>query len=94
MDNNPKLIALRKEIDDIDHQLLSLLSRRKEVIAKVAAIKMSSGQPARDQSRESALISERQAVAAQLGLNADFVEAFFQMILSESRAQQAHQGLR
>lgn len=84
---------IRVEIDNVDQQLIRLLASRQTLVAELGLLKKASGKPARDPEREKQLLQARQDLATTLGLNSDFVEALFQLIMSEARAQQAHAGL-
>jgi chorismate mutase/prephenate dehydrogenase len=86
------LIPLRKEIDDIDHQILDLLSKRNEVVEHVAEVKKRTGFGIRDFKREASLLADRGQRAAEIGLRVEVIESLFRVILWASRDRQATLG--
>jgi chorismate mutase/prephenate dehydrogenase len=79
---------LRKEIDAIDSQLVSLLARRREVVGRIAAAKREQDMPVSHPAREENLISDRRSQAAAAGLNPDYIEDLFRAVLRNSREGQ------
>ena len=77
---NPALEPLRKQLDEIDHQVLDLLAKRLGVVAKVAAIKRTEGVKIRDFQREREILDDRSARAAQLGLPPGPIESIYRQI--------------
>ncbi|MFR8331396.1 MAG: chorismate mutase [Oscillospiraceae bacterium] len=53
----------RKQIDEIDHELMALFQRRMETVEKIAAYKAQRGLPVRDPRREE---EKREALLGQL----------------------------
>ena len=86
------LIPLRKKIDAIDHQILSLLEQRNRVVEEVAAVKKSSGFGIRDFTRESNLLADRSERGEKVGLRSEVIESLFRVILWASRDRQASLG--
>jgi prephenate dehydrogenase len=84
----PELEETREHIDQLDHELVELLSRRAELARRAAQAKARVGQPMLDAAREEALIASRRAWASERGLDADSVEAVFRAILRFSRRSQ------
>lgn len=82
------LAALRGTIDEIDRQIVSLLTRRSVQIKEVVALKKKHGLPALHPAREEDLISDRRGQAVMGGLDPDYVEELFRCILRESRKKQ------
>ena len=54
---NDELNALRREIDGIDAELVTLLKRRMAAAAEIAALKGANGLPVLDSERERALLA-------------------------------------
>jgi chorismate mutase/prephenate dehydrogenase len=82
------LERLRQEIDQIDQQVVELLARRKQTVQKVIDIKQQHDLPTHHPAREENLISTRRAQAVKAGLDPDYVEELFRMMLRNSRAGQ------
>ena len=86
------LIPLRKEIDNIDHQILDLLSQRNAVVENVAKVKKETGFGIRDFVRERQLLTDRGDRAEKSGLRSEVIESLFRVILWASRDRQASLG--
>lgn len=82
------LVSLRKDIDDIDDAILSLLARRHDVIGSVAALKKEHNTPIYHPAREEDLISRRRKQGKDVGLNPDYIEEIFRTVISHSRLEQ------
>jgi chorismate mutase/prephenate dehydrogenase len=97
-DYQKRLEALRKSIDDTDEKIVSLLAKRQKFVEKIVEIKKKNNLPVYHPAREEDLISERRNQSRKSGLNADFVEELFRIILRRSRMEQSGQmsqkGLR
>ena len=81
--------ALRAHIDALDGELLALLARRAALARAVGALKAEQGLPARQPAREAALLAERAARAAELGLDPVRVRAVFEAVVALCRALQS-----
>ncbi|MGD8859699.1 MAG: bifunctional chorismate mutase/prephenate dehydrogenase [Myxococcales bacterium] len=88
----PALSDLRAEIDEIDHEVLSLLARRMRVVEQVAAVKKQDRVAIRDYQRERQLLDDRTARAEQLGLAPGPIESIYRQIMLASRDYQASLG--
>jgi chorismate mutase len=78
----------RKEIDEIDEELLRLLNMRARLAVKVGSLKRASGIPVRDREREQFVLARLQeANTGPLGQNA--VVRLFRRIILESRRVEA-----
>ena len=91
-DKAPGLRPLREQIDDLDRQVLELLARRMKVVREVALVKKAEGVPIRDFARERALLDDRRARAAALGLPEPSIESIYRQIMLASRDYQAALG--
>jgi chorismate mutase/prephenate dehydrogenase len=91
-DKAPALKPLREQIDELDRQVLELLARRMEVVRQVAGVKKSEGVPIRDFARERAILDDRRARAAALGLPEAPIESIYRQIMLASRDYQAALG--
>ncbi len=75
----------RKEIDEVDGQLLSLFKRRMEISLEIARLKEREGLPTRDPRREEQILEKRRAQAGEL---APYAEELFKCLFAKSRALQ------
>lgn len=85
----PAIVALRAQIDDLDHELLQLLARRMEVVGRLSAVKRSAGKRVRDPERERSLLADRGQLGHTLGLPQDLIESLFRVIMRASREYQS-----
>jgi chorismate mutase-like protein len=81
---------LRQSIDDLDRQILELISQRLRLVKQVGEVKRSLGLAVYDPAREKDLL-ERVAHAAPAPLTSAMAERIFQCIIEESRGlEQRH----
>lgn len=78
------LTTLRGHIDDLDHELLSLLARRMELSRQIAEIKHERGMTIYQSERWNSLMNDRLALASTLGLQAGFIKEILEKIHAES----------
>ena len=78
------LEKLRRQIDDIDRQLISLLNRRAELAVQIGAIKEMSGKDVLDQTREKFIIERIKALNAG-PLDDSAMQIIFQTIIQQCR---------
>lgn len=79
---------LRKEIDDIDLELIKLIALREEKSRQIGEIKKQAGTQIRDNAREEQLKQLHAQWSDEQGLSPDFIEALFKLIISHSRSVQ------
>ena len=79
-----RLIPLRQQIDDIDHELFRLLAERMELSQQIAAVKRESQMTVYQADRWNAVMDDRLQLASQLNLDADFVRELLETIHRES----------
>jgi chorismate mutase / prephenate dehydrogenase len=79
---------LRREIDNLDTQLVTLLVERREIVERVAQLKKDHDLPVSHPAREENLISARRHQASDAGLDPDYIEDIFRTILRNSRVGQ------
>ncbi|WP_242964879.1 prephenate dehydratase [Scatolibacter rhodanostii] len=77
--------AVRKEIDEIDSELIPILVKRFSLSARVAETKRTFHMPVFDMAREKTILEK---VKERTGENGDFVSAVYASIFSSSRAKQ------
>jgi len=83
-----QICPLRDEIDRIDSQILALLAMRQVQVEKVVALKKSCDMPVYHPAREEDLISKLRSQAGNAGLDPDFMEDLYRVILRQSRVKQ------
>lgn len=86
--SSPELKEVRDLIDEVDRELISLLSRRAHLAQRVGRAKARDGKAVRDPVREAQLLQVRRAWAEEHGLDAVSVEEVFVSILRFSRGVQ------
>ncbi len=87
-----QLEPLRRQIDEIDHEMLSLLARRMEMSRQIAFVKRDLNLPVYQSDRWSDVVADRLQQAAGLGLDADFTRALLEKIHAESMRVQLNVG--
>ena len=86
---NRSLNKLRASLDAIDHEILQLLSKRMNIIAKVAEFKRERGIQIRDTKREQEILKDRSTQAKKLGFPPSVIQAIYRLLLLASRDHQA-----
>lgn len=74
------LDGLRKKIDSIDEELLTILAKRMEVVRAVGRYKKTHGLELRDEERLQALLNGQLERAASLDLSKEFVAELYELI--------------
>lgn len=82
------LSLLRRQIDQIDDELLELLSQRMRLSREIGLFKKERRMPVIQPDRYNALMNKRVADACELGLSPDFVRGLLAAIHEESVRQQ------
>jgi chorismate mutase/prephenate dehydrogenase len=82
------LDELRRGLNDLDHQLLTLIAERQRVSREVARVKRETGYPTRDYQRERTVILGARTAAAGLGVSEDLAENLMRMLIRSSLATQ------
>lgn len=97
-DFDNEIKPLREKIDAIDAEILTLISKRLEVVQKVVSLKRRHNMPVFHPAREEDLISHQRKEAQQGGMDPDFIEEIYRVILRSSRLHQVvemkKQGVR
>jgi chorismate mutase len=79
---------LRKEIDEVDEQILRSLSKRTEICKSIGLVKEKYGIPVQDFPRENDVYERMRKRAAELGLAPSHVEAIYRQIVNMCSAVQ------
>ena len=84
----PHIVRLRERIEELDFELVHVLSDRFQVVEEIAAWKNEHCLPVEDEAREALLRRLYEKVARDRGLDVAFVQRLFAMILEHSRERQ------
>jgi|TARA_Y100000294_G_C8500261_1_gene314535 monofunctional chorismate mutase len=79
---------LRREVDRADNEIISLLSRRMDIVKAIAIIKKSNKAPIFDKKREIELLNRVKEEAKGKKLSEDFISKLYELILEHSRREQ------
>ena len=79
---------LRKQIDDLDNNLMDLLTKRMRISREIAEYKKLHNMTVVQTTRYSEILDKRGAQGVLCGMNADFVKKVYEAIHSESVRQQ------
>jgi chorismate mutase/prephenate dehydrogenase len=79
---------LRRRLNEIDRQLISLVAERKAVSAEVARVKRSTGYPTRDYEREREVILGVRSVATEQGVSPALAEELLRLLIRSSLTTQ------
>ena len=82
------IVALRKQIDEIDDNLIDLLAKRMRVSREIGQYKKEHGMTVVQTSRYSEILDKRGAQGALMGIGADCIKQIFESIHEESVRQQ------
>jgi chorismate mutase len=74
--------TLRKRVDEIDDQILKILSERVKVCRQIGECKKQQGLPVRDQSREKEVYAKVKEKASKFELEPARIEALFREIVN------------
>jgi chorismate mutase len=89
----PELETLRRQIDDLDTQILGLVAQRVGVVLQIAEHKRARGLPVYDPDREARLI-QRLCELRPPNLDAETVTRIFERLIDESRRLEQRQLTR
>jgi chorismate mutase / prephenate dehydrogenase len=79
---------LRRRLNEIDRQLISLVAERKAVSGEVARVKRATGHPTRDYERERDVIMGVRATASELGVSPALAEELLRLLIRSSLTTQ------
>jgi chorismate mutase-like protein len=81
---NAELAALRDRIDALDRQLIAVVAERLQVCHEVAAVKETLDAPVIQPARVRTVVESRRQLAIDAGIDADFAEQLFRVLLTET----------
>ena len=85
------LEALRREIHDIDRELVELIARRTYVADTIAAVKAEQGLPTTDEKQETRVMERAGANAERFEVDANLVKAIFRLLIELNKVEQREQ---
>ena len=86
--NKKDLSWWREKIDLVDEQILGLLAERKKIAKGIAKAKVKNKMNIFDKNREEKVICDRQLLAAQFGLNKEFIKSLMCLLMDYSKRAQ------
>jgi len=97
-DVEQELEILRRQLDNIDREIVSLLGKRQAEVERVVSLKKAYNLPVYHPAREEDLLSQRRLQGAEAELDPDYIEDLYRRILRQSRVEQtarlAQKGVR
>ena len=81
MPDKKKIARLREQIDQIDDQIIDLLSERLRLSGKIGVIKDKINKPVIDKGREVDLNARIEKICRNKGLDSSFISNLWQLIL-------------
>ncbi len=75
--------GLRRAIDAVDDQIVSLLGERNRLTQRILAIKFRRGLPLHAPERERQIVARVQWLAIQQGMESEFITRIFEVILRQ-----------
>ncbi|HTY49984.1 MAG TPA: prephenate dehydrogenase/arogenate dehydrogenase family protein, partial [Steroidobacteraceae bacterium] len=88
MTTDVSLDDLRRGLNDLDRQLLTLAAERQRVSREVARVKRETGYATRDYKREREVLMAARATAAELGLPPQLAEGLMRLLIRDSLTTQ------
>jgi chorismate mutase len=82
------LEELRREIRDIDREIVELIARRTYVADTVAAVKDEQGLPTTDEQQEQTVMDRAGHNAEQFDVDANLVKAIFRLLIELNKVEQ------
>ena len=86
MDTN--LDELRKQLTDVDRQIVDLIAKRQRIVGEIGRSKQVTGRSTRDYAREKDVLDMGRARAAELGIDPELAEDVLRKLIRSSLASQ------
>lgn len=86
------LDRIRAGIDGVDDEIVRQLAKRRELVIQLARVKKVLEIPVYDRKREEALVARVKKWGEKHGLNGEFVEVLFRLIVMNSKEVQYHEA--
>jgi chorismate mutase len=82
------LDELRREIREIDREIVELIARRTYVADTIAEVKAQQGLPTTDEEQESRVMERAGENAEQFDVDANLVKAIFRLLIELNKVEQ------
>ncbi len=82
--SRPDIEELRRNVDQIDQQLVELIGARMQHVDQILALKCLAGLPRRCEEREREILERIRAASRQQGLDPELVEALFKRFFNQA----------
>lgn len=92
-DTKKNLARIRVGIDSVDNGMVELLAKRRKLVLELAKIKKTLNLPIYDRKREQALVDRVKKRGARQGLNEEFLEVVFRLVVMNSKETQYHEAV-
>ena len=93
MIDNPKLDELRKNLDQIDKQIIGLLAERQMNVDAIGSVKLNTKSPTRDYQREKQVIDNIVNYAVSKNVDPEIAKQIFSLIIRTSLEKQENQKI-
>ncbi len=90
---NPKLDTLRKNLDQIDEQIIGLLAERQMNVDAIGSVKLNTKSPTRDYQREKQVIDNIMKHANDKKVDPEIAKEIFSLIIKTSLEKQENQKI-
>ncbi len=92
--DNKKLDQLRRKLDEIDGQIISLIAERQFNVEQIGNVKLSTNSPTRDYQREKQVIDKIRNHAIEHGLDPEIAQSIFELVIETSLSKQEIQKVK
>ena len=89
-----KLDQLRRKLDEIDANIISLIAERQFNVEQIGNVKLSTNSPTRDYQREKQVIDKVKNHAKEHGLDPDIAQQIFELVIETSLSKQEIQKVK
>ncbi len=82
------LDSIRKEIGEIDRQIIAIISKRQHLVVRLAQVKQREGLPIRDEARRQQVLDEVFNLAVEQHMDPTYVQKIFELLMDMSEQRQ------
>lgn len=87
-DDHAELNELRREIADIDREIVDLIARRTYVASTIAEVKADQGMPITDEEQEELVMERAGENAERFEVDSNLVKAIFRLLIELNKVHQ------
>ncbi len=88
------LDQLRRKLDEIDEQIISLIAERQFNVEQIGNVKLTTNSPTRDYQREKQVLDKVKKHAQDNGLDPDIAQQIFELVIETSLSKQEIQKVK